>query len=87
MAQCIRRSLCSTPLATLWLLGSLLTCTQVEIYVVVDEVEASGVSASTRATISATSTMDSKAAMNTLVRVALLLKQGKIRWKLRLVYG
>lgn len=41
---------------------------KVEMYITVDEVEASGVSASTRASISATATTDDTAAMNTLVR-------------------
>lgn len=41
---------------------------QVEMHITVDEVEASGVSANTRVSISATATTDDTAAMNTLVR-------------------
>lgn len=41
---------------------------QVEIYLDVEEVEAVGVSASTRTAISATATTDNASAMNTLVR-------------------
>ena len=52
-----RRAMFETPLSM-----------QVEIYVEVDEVEVTGVSASSRIKISSTATTDEASAMNTLVR-------------------
>ncbi|CAM9499220.1 unnamed protein product [Ectocarpus sp. 4 AP-2014] len=47
-------------------IGESLRILEVEIYVTVDEVEATGVSASTRASVTATASADSSSAMNTL---------------------
>ncbi|CAN0010264.1 unnamed protein product, partial [Ectocarpus fasciculatus] len=47
-------------------IGESLMILEVEIYVTVDEVEATGVSASTRASVTATASADSASAMNTL---------------------
>lgn len=47
---------------------SLSTHTQAEVYLVVEEVETSGVSVNTRATITATAMTDTASAMNTVVR-------------------